>query len=98
MGLRIEVNETDFLAEFGQGRAKIDGRGGLANAAFLIHECDDAHRTTSMWLSGMIAILGRFSRIYRTDTREGCNGLTVAACRKAAVARYYPRCNCMFVR
>jgi hypothetical protein len=41
IGLRVEVKQEHALAQRGEARGKIDGRGGLAHAAFLVGDRDD---------------------------------------------------------
>ena len=36
IGLRVEIKQEHALAQRGEARGKIDGRGGLAHAAFLV--------------------------------------------------------------
>ena len=43
VGLGVEVDEQDLLARQGEGGGQIDGRRGLADAAFLVGDGDDAH-------------------------------------------------------
>ena len=43
MGLRVHVDQADALARLGEGCAEIGGGRGLANATFLIHDCDNSH-------------------------------------------------------
>src|SRR5262249_15255166 len=43
VGLRVEVDEQDALAEFREARAQVDRGGALADAALLIDECDGVH-------------------------------------------------------
>ena len=43
--LRVEVDREHLAAVLGQRRAEVDGRRGLAHAALLIAEGDDARRT-----------------------------------------------------
>ena len=69
MRLRIEVHQANPLADLGESGAEIDGGGGLADAAFLIHQSDTTHRTTSVWVKGMQSIEGNFRR-----KSAKCNG------------------------
>jgi hypothetical protein len=39
--LGVEVDQADALARLGQGRAEVDGRRRLADAALLVHQGDD---------------------------------------------------------
>jgi len=41
VGLRIGVQQENFLAQQRERRREVDGRGRLAHAAFLIGQCDD---------------------------------------------------------
>jgi hypothetical protein len=42
--LRVEVDQQDGLAGGGQGGGEVDGGGGLADAAFLVGDGEDAAR------------------------------------------------------
>ena len=44
VGLGVEVDDEDLASLLGDGRGEIDGCGRLADAAFLIHQGDDAYR------------------------------------------------------
>ena len=43
MALRIEVDKKDAFPPLGQSRAEVGGRGGFANAALLIDDCNALH-------------------------------------------------------
>src|SRR5262249_43618689 len=43
VGLRVQINDTDALAVLGKGGREIDSCGRLADAAFLIDDCDPSH-------------------------------------------------------
>src|SRR5438445_4462143 len=45
VGLRIEVDAEDGIAELGERSAEVDGTGGLADAAFLVRERNDLAQT-----------------------------------------------------
>ena len=46
--LRIEIHDKHAVARFGDDRREVDGRRGLAHAAFLIADCNDlTHRHNS---------------------------------------------------
>ena len=56
VGLGIEIDDQDRLADRGQGRRQIDGRGGLADAAFLIRDREDSRIANP--LRGVNAVWG----------------------------------------
>ena len=44
VGLRVEIQQQNFLAERGKAGGEVDGGRGLAHAAFLIGYCDNFGR------------------------------------------------------
>jgi hypothetical protein len=51
VALRVEIDDQHMLAGRGHGRAEIDGGGGLANAALLVGERENARPDRSrLWL------------------------------------------------
>ncbi len=44
VGLGVEVDDEDLASLLGDGRGEVDGGGGFAHAAFLVHQGDDADR------------------------------------------------------
>lgn len=55
MGLRVEVYQEGALTGPGQSGPETDNRRGLADAAFLIHEGDDARRDRRLALHDRVA-------------------------------------------
>ena len=43
IGLGVEIDEEDATARLRRPRGQMDGGGGLADPAFLIHDSNDAH-------------------------------------------------------
>jgi len=43
IGLRIQVNDQDFLLQLGQGGGQVDGRGGFSHSPLLVGDGDDFH-------------------------------------------------------
>src|SRR5690606_26989685 len=51
--LRVEVDQQHPAAVLGQGGTQVDGRGGLADATFLVGHRDDAGRTVPVGRHGL---------------------------------------------
>ena len=43
VGLRVQVNDEDFLFQLGQGGGQVDSRGGFSHSSFLVGDGDDFH-------------------------------------------------------
>ena len=43
VGLRVQVNNENFLFQLGQGGGQVDSRGGLSHSPFLVGDGDDFH-------------------------------------------------------
>jgi hypothetical protein len=56
MGLWVEVNQPYSIPGFGEGCTQVHGRRRFANAAFLIDDCNTAHRGNSISLRLLIRV------------------------------------------
>ena len=73
IALRIEIDDQHALADGGERRAEIDGRGRLADAALLVGEREDAHAPWPERVHGALTFRAARSSVTSTicDVRRG---------------------------
>ena len=74
IALRIEIDDEHALADGRERGAEIDGGGGLADAAFLVGEGENARAAWPECVHGALASSGAWAKLGHFDDMRACRG------------------------